>query len=101
MFDSILSILKLTQNFTAVSRDQKSYDLTRKENDSEHSYQLGMTVWYLANHMHLGFSREKLLMYALVHDIVEVYAGDSAPFSSDLEKNKDILETKHAREEEA
>lgn len=67
----------------------------RQENDVEHSYHLAMTAWFMAQYFpHLD--RDKLLRYALAHDLVEVYAGDTYFFSSDEDKS-----SKRQREEES
>jgi putative hydrolase of HD superfamily len=66
-----------------------------KENDIEHSYSLAMTGWFLSQAFpHLNSS--KIIRYALVHDIVEVYAGDTYVFADQSELN-----SKKAREAEA
>ncbi len=101
MIDALLPFLKLTQAFDAVDRDQKSYDLKRHENDAEHSYQLAMIAWYLGSSMKLTLNREKVVLYALVHDLVEVYAGDTAPFTTDPEHNKNLHASKETKEKAA
>lgn len=65
------------------------------ENDVEHSYSLAMTGWYLSQ----SFSHldpNKIIVYALVHDIVEIYAGDTYVFGS-----PDELKSKKSREAKA
>ena len=47
-----------------------------KENDVEHSYHLAMMGWYLNISGHLGYGSDKLIRYALIHDLAEAYAGD-------------------------
>lgn len=65
------------------------------ENDTEHSYNLAMTAWFLAEYFpHLEL--DKLIRYALVHDLVEVHAGDTYIYGSEAD-----LATKHEREEAA
>jgi len=64
----------------------------RWENDTEHSYSLTMTAWFLCEYFpHLD--RDKVIRYALVHDLVEVHAGDTYVFA-DAEQ----LASKAARE---
>ncbi len=65
------------------------------ETDTEHSYNLAMTAWYLAPHFPT-LDPDVLIRYALVHDLVEVHAGDTNVFATD-----DILATKHDREKAA
>lgn len=47
----------------------------RKENDVEHSYSLAMTAWYLSQYFP-ELDKSRLLQYALIHDFVEIHAGD-------------------------
>lgn len=83
MLDRSLHFLKFLREFEKVER--AVYRPTdRKENDAEHSYQTTMMAWFLAHQFDLPLSTEKILQYALVHDLVEVYAGDTPVFS---EKN--------------
>lgn len=55
----------------------------RMENDVEHSYALAMLAWYVAATLKPPLSQDKLMRYALVHDLVEVYAGDVFAFTTD------------------
>jgi putative hydrolase of HD superfamily len=50
-----------------------------QENDTEHSYNLAMTAWYLAAYFP-ELDKNKLIRYALVHDLVEIHAGDTFAF---------------------
>lgn len=47
-----------------------------KENDVEHSYHLAMMGWYLNMSGELGYDTDRLVRYALIHDLAEAYAGD-------------------------
>ena len=47
----------------------------RRETDTEHSYHLAMTAWYVAQ-KYPELDSNKVLRYALVHDLVEIHAGD-------------------------
>ena len=69
----------------------------RKENDVEHSYTLALLAWYIIDALALDLSKEKAIMYALAHDIPEVYAGDTNAFSN----NPELLQTQDTREAEA
>lgn len=46
------------------------------ENDIEHSYSLAMTGWYIASYFP-ELNKDKIIQYAIVHDLVEVHAGDT------------------------
>ena len=66
------------------------------ESDAEHSYQLAMFVWYLNEIHHNGLDADLLIKYALVHDLVEVYAGDTDSLIS-----SSLISTKAFREKRA
>ncbi len=66
-----------------------------QENDTEHSYNLALTAWFLAPHFP-ELDRDLLLRLALVHDLVEVHAGDTYIYGS----QKDLA-SKAKREAEA
>jgi putative hydrolase of HD superfamily len=53
-----------------------------RETDIEHSYSLAMASWQLASALGLQLNHEKILKYALIHDLPEVYAGDTPLFST-------------------
>lgn len=71
------AFVRFLHAFQAVERVVACHDLSRRENDVEHSYFLAMLCWYLVDALELEYSIEKILKYALAHDVVEVYAGDS------------------------
>ena len=65
------------------------------ENDAEHSYHLAvMVMTFIDDFKELDY--EKCLKFALIHDIVEIYAWDTPAFN-----NKDLEKTKHQREKES
>jgi len=70
----------------------KRYEL---ESDTEHSYNLAMMAWFLGDYFP-KLKNEKVVMLALVHDLVEIYAGDTFAFA-----DKEILDSKSAREAKA
>ncbi|OHA32115.1 MAG: hypothetical protein A2928_01380 [Candidatus Taylorbacteria bacterium RIFCSPLOWO2_01_FULL_45_15b] len=66
------------------------------ENDAEHSFQLALLAWYLVSSNNLKMNSDKVLRYAMVHDLVEAYAGDTYIYGS-----KKGIETKKMRERRA
>ncbi len=83
--------------FQAIDRviHVKKNDKQKQENDVEHSYSLAMMGWFLANYFP-EIDRDKVIRFALVHDLVEVYAGDTYIFA-----DKEHLQSKKKREHEA
>jgi len=87
--------MQLLHAFQSVERVIYAPDLVRKENDVEHSYMLVMLCWYFLDVFKLDLDKCKILEYALVHDFIEVYAGDTFIFDTEGQKSK------HEREEQA
>jgi putative hydrolase of HD superfamily len=67
------------------------------ENDAEHQYQLAMACWFLIEHEGLELDKFKVIAMAMVHDIVEVYAGDVITFAPNDQKANQIVNEKKAR----
>lgn len=86
---------KLLSEFSQIDRatHRKHGDNFVHENDTEHSYDLAMTAWYLAEYFpHLDVN--KLIRYALIHDLVEVHAGDTYIYGAQAD-----LDSKQEREQ--
>lgn len=93
--DAILSFTKLLQQFRKIERRVLVNNSARKENDIEHSYSLAMIAWYINATYELNLDIKKVLQYALIHDLVEVYAGDVWFYENDQQ----ILNNKKENEE--
>lgn len=90
---NLIGFVKLTHKFQQTKRAVLVNNEERFENDSEHSYQLAMVAWYLIETDKLPVNKDKVLKYALVHDLVEVYAGDTHFYYGD-KKKKSVREKK-------
>ncbi|MDB5260354.1 MAG: metal dependent phosphohydrolase, putative hydrolase of superfamily [Candidatus Nomurabacteria bacterium] len=93
----VLEFTKFLNLFQEIKRGYKVVREDRYENDVEHSYQLAMLAWFLADTQSLNLNKGLLIKYALVHDLVEVYAGDTFIYS----KDQSAHDSKHDREEAA
>ncbi|PIR88472.1 MAG: hypothetical protein COU09_02245 [Candidatus Harrisonbacteria bacterium CG10_big_fil_rev_8_21_14_0_10_44_23] len=93
----ILAFVQMLNDFREVERVVKLKGSDRGENDSEHSYGLAMLTWYLIEGNDLKLDLNKAVRYALVHDLVEVYAGDTFIYDAD----ESYIDSKHDREKEA
>ncbi|TXG99752.1 MAG: HD domain-containing protein [Candidatus Moraniibacteriota bacterium] len=94
MLEKLLQFTKLLDEFRAVERVVRVTGQARYENDTEHSYNLAMLAWYLVSSTKINLDQDKVIRYALVHDFLEVYAGDTYIYS----ENAALLASKHARE---
>jgi putative hydrolase of HD superfamily len=71
-------------------------DGSRRENTAEHSWHLGIAVMALAAHATEAVDIGRAVCMALVHDIVEIDAGDTFAYDT-----SEMADTKRAREEAA
>ena len=67
----------------------------RRENDAEHAWHMAIMIYLLKEYANEKFNLAKAMMMALVHDIVEIDAGDTYAYDSEG------LETQEVREEQA
>ncbi len=95
--ERLIELQRLLLSFSQVDRrvHRKHGEDYILENDTEHSYNLAMTAWYLANWFP-ELKVDLILKYALVHDLVEVHAGDTYVYGT-----ADELSSKEQREAEA
>ncbi|MFA6601622.1 MAG: HD domain-containing protein [Candidatus Paceibacterota bacterium] len=83
--EELISLADFLQDFSNIKRSVRIKDHPDLENDAEHSYILAISSWYIAEKLHLEVNKERLFEYALAHDLVEVYAGDTDPNNSSIE----------------
>lgn len=55
-------------------------DGSRRENDAEHSWHLGIMTVILSEYVEDDVDISKVLKMVLIHDLVEIYAGDTFAF---------------------
>lgn len=67
----------------------------RRENDAEHSWSLALMACMLAPHVDASLDVGKICQFAVVHDLVEVHAGDTSAFASE-EDHQTKEEREHA-----
>jgi len=80
---NLISFIKLTHQIRNVRRAILLETDLRKENDSEHMYQLALTAWFIIEKDKLKLDKDKVISLALVHDIVEVYTGDIPTYAAE------------------
>ena len=67
----------------------------RRENDAEHAWHMAMMIYLLKEYANDKFDVTKAMMMALIHDVVEIDAGDTYAYDSEA------LSTQKEREEKA
>lgn len=74
--DELIEFIKFTHEIRNIKRAILLEDNNSFENDSEHMYQLALTAWFLIENDNLKLDKHRVVAIALVHDAVEVHAGD-------------------------
>lgn len=93
---TLLKFEAFLKKFNLIYRDLGSlHKLGELDNDVEHSYRVAMLCWMLIDEYGLKLDTNKVIRYALIHDLPEVYAGDISMHASlKLLKNKKANEAK-------
>lgn len=69
----------------------------RKENDAEHSWHIALMAFILAEHSNVPVDVLKTMKMVLIHDIVEIDAGDTYCYDKEGYKDKPQREEKAAQ----
>ena len=80
-----INFIKEIDKIKYIQRKTKLFHSDRPENDAEHSWHLAMMTIVLAEHSDVPVDVLKVLKMVLIHDIVEIDAGDT--FIYDTQKN--------------
>ncbi len=80
-----IDFIKEIDKIKYIQRRTKLFNSDRSENDAEHSWHLAMMAVVLAAHSEAPVDILKVLKMVLIHDIVEIDAGDT--FIYDTMKN--------------
>jgi putative hydrolases of HD superfamily len=78
--DFIIEIDKIKSIF----RKTRIFDNSRYENDSEHSWHLAMMAMILSEHSNSPVDLLKVVKMVLIHDIVEIDAGDKIVYTKNV-----------------
>lgn len=90
-----MEFIKEVDKLKKIGRQTYLSDSSRKENDAEHSWHLALMAMLLSEHADEKADILKVISMVLIHDIVEIDAGDT--YAYDTEGNQ----TKRKREEQA
>ena len=80
-----IEFIKEIDKIKYIQRRTKLINSNRCENDAEHSWHLAMMTLILAEHSNEPIDVLKVIKMVLIHDIVEIDAGDT--FIYDTQKN--------------
>lgn len=69
--------------------------VNNSESIADHSFRLALIAWFLGKKKKLDI--KKIIKMALLHDLCEIYAGDTTPYDKILFNNKTLLIDKKKR----
>ena len=84
--DTFFELQRLVVDLAFIERHHHLIDSERHENNIEHSFMVALLCWYICSRHALELDLSKVLRYALAHDFVERYAGDTNTFASKKER---------------
>lgn len=92
--ERLLQFHKLLDSFAAIERiiHIKRRGNYVQESDTEHSYNLAMTAWFIAASFP-ELNKDTVIKLALIHDLVEIHAGDTFAYAE-----QPLLDNKAERE---
>jgi putative hydrolase of HD superfamily len=91
-----LMFLREIDRLKSVVRQSPLLDRSRKENSAEHSWHLAMYAWLLQEYAAEQVDVAKVIQMLLLHDVVEIDAGDTPIHSAKPQAEQAALETKAA-----
>ncbi|MFI2744380.1 HD family hydrolase [Zhouia sp. PK063] len=80
-----IAFIKEIDKIKYITRKTKLFYSDRHENDAEHSWHLAVMALILSEHANESIDILKVIKMVLIHDLVEIDAGDT--FLYDLQKN--------------
>jgi len=80
-----IEFVKEIDKLKYIQRKTRLFNSDRNENDAEHSWHLAVMAIVLAEHSNVPVDVLKVVKMVLIHDIVEIDAGDT--FIYDTQKN--------------
>lgn len=91
-----LSFLNELDALKRVLRVNLLQDGSRRENTAEHSWHMGVMAFVLSDYAPAGMNLLKAMKMALIHDVVEIDAGDTYAFDEKGYLDKEHRETRAA-----
>ena len=80
--DARMAFLMEGDKLKSVVRATRLADGSRYENTAEHSWQAALFALVLAPHAPAGVAIDRVIRMLLIHDLVEIYAGDTPVFGA-------------------
>jgi len=92
-----LKFLEIADGMKQIFRQTTLIDGSRYENDAEHSWHFALMAMTLIEHCVLdGVNIDRVIKMAIIHDLVEVFAGDTPANDVSANANKEVREREAA-----
>jgi putative hydrolase of HD superfamily len=91
-----LDFLIEADKMKSILRQTLLIDKSRQENDAEHSWHFALMAMTLAEYAPFEINLDRVIRMALVHDLVEIYAGDTFAYDTAGYQSKEERENKAA-----
>lgn len=95
--DTLLDFLKEIEKMNLIERKTLHSDRKRHESDSEHSWHVAMFLILFQKDLTKNIDTLKTLKMILIHDLVEIYAGDTFLFDKKRRRTKVARERRAAK----
>lgn len=94
---SQIAFLNEVEKLKLIYRKNKTIDRSRSENSAEHSWHVALMALVLAEHSDAkNIDILKVLSMLLIHDLVEIYAGDTWAYDSESQGARESRENESA-----
>ena len=95
-FEKQLAFILELDKIKKIGRQTYLSDASRKENDAEHSWHLALMAFVLADYANEKVDVLKTMKMVLLHDVIEIDAGDTYAYDTEANKTKRDRELKAA-----
>ena len=92
-----ISFIKEIDKIKFIQRKTKLLNSNRHENDAEHSWHLAVMTLVLAEHANTPIDVLKVVKMVLIHDVVEIDAGDTFIYDTQNNHSNTVNERKAAK----
>lgn len=91
-FKKQIEFLTEIDKLKEIWRENFTSDMSRQENDAEHSFHTAVMAVVLSEYFDKDIDLLKVLKMMLLHDAVEIYAGDTPAYDTEGMKSKEERE---------
>ena len=95
-FEKQINFIMELDKIKKIGRQTYLSDASRKENDAEHSWHLALMAFVLADYANEKIDVLKTMKMVLLHDVIEIDAGDTYAYDTEGNKTKRERELKAA-----